>query len=104
MRSRWGQGLVEYVLIVALVAVTLVAALALFRNTVATELIGPVDSVAECATPGEGGARPGRDNGTAPGQCRKGQCTGGPCKKSPADRHGEASAGAAITTGEPYPP
>lgn len=69
MRNRLGQGLIEYVLILVLVAVTLATALILFRDAAASVLQPATDAV-ECATPGQGGTNPGTGGGTAPGQCR----------------------------------
>lgn len=70
MLNRTGQALVEYVLILALVAVTLAGALILFRQAAAAVLESVNESV-ECPSPGQGGVNPGNDGGTAPGQCRK---------------------------------
>lgn len=69
--SRSGQALVEYVLVVALVAVTLIAALALFRAAVAAHVIEPVNTATECASPGNGASNPGHSGGVPPGQCKK---------------------------------
>lgn len=69
MRNRSGQALIEYVLILALVAVTLATALILFRNAAASVLQPATDAV-ECASPGQGGTNPGYGEGTAPGQCK----------------------------------
>ncbi|NIP80961.1 MAG: hypothetical protein GWM90_17795 [Gemmatimonadetes bacterium] len=71
MVRRSGQALVEYVLITALVALTLVGVLLMFRDTVG-DLIGvTVVEEVECVTPGHGGENPGRDGGAPPGQCKE---------------------------------
>lgn len=72
MRNRSGQGLVEYVLIVALVAVTLVAALLLFQQA-AANIFQSATTAVECPGPGQGGANPGNGGGVAPGQCKQGR-------------------------------
>lgn len=66
---RSGQALAEYVVIVALVAVTLVGALLLFREAIADQLGSPVSEEVECASPGHGGLNPGREDGTPKGLC-----------------------------------
>lgn len=69
--ARSGQALGEYILMVAIVAVTLLSAVAFLRDAIAAHATGP-DVLVECVTPGEGGANPGVGGGTPPGQCRKG--------------------------------
>lgn len=59
-------------MIVALVAVTLVGALLLFRDAVANQLgrsTAEVTEAVECASPGHGGVNPGHDGGTPKGLC-----------------------------------
>lgn len=62
--------MVEYVLILALVAVTLAGILILFRQATASVLQSVPEAI-ECPSPGQGGVNPGNDGGAAPGQCRK---------------------------------
>lgn len=71
MRARPGQGLVEYVLIVAVVALGLIGALVIFRNVLWSEVVAPVNERVECASPGQGGANPGHGGGTPRGQCQR---------------------------------
>ncbi len=95
VRDRAGQGVVEYALLMVLVALVVIgAAMMLGRN--ATDRVADIgDAVAgapgaapraqggtggsgrggppgDCVTPGQGGANPGTAGGTAPGQCRTG--------------------------------
>jgi Flp pilus assembly pilin Flp len=67
---RSGQGLVEYVLIIALVAIALVGIMVAFRDSIGGILDATTNDVVECATPGQGGDNPGH-GGDAPGQCKK---------------------------------
>lgn len=67
--NRPGQALVEYVLILALVAIVLASSLYLFRN-VLLPVVRQVPEEVECLTPGKGGTAPGQ-GGYAPGRCRK---------------------------------
>lgn len=65
--ARPGQALVEYVLMVVLVAIVLAASLYLFRET----LMPPLERIpeeVECVTPGTGGVPPGQ-GGQPPGLC-----------------------------------
>lgn len=71
MRARPGQGLVEYVLIVAIVALSLIGALLVFRNVLWSGVVTPVNERVECASPGQGGANPGNAGGTPRGQCQR---------------------------------
>lgn len=73
MKPRAGQALVEYVLIIALLAVTLIGIMLLVGGAIGDRLVAGTNSIAECATPGQGGGNPGYGDGTAPGQCKKTQ-------------------------------
>jgi Flp pilus assembly pilin Flp len=71
--ARSGQALVEYILIIALVAVVLLVSLVAFRSALAPT-IGSIEETVEetandCPPPGQGGLPPGQ-GGVAPGQCR----------------------------------
>lgn len=69
MRNRLGQALIEYVLILALVAVLLAIPLILFGGAAAS-VLQPATETVECLNPGQGGTNPGNGGGTAPGQCK----------------------------------
>lgn len=70
MKARAGQALVEYILVIALVAVALVSSLVMLRRGIADDFAA-IPELGDCATPGEGGLPPGH-GGTPPGQCKKG--------------------------------
>lgn len=57
----------EYVLIVALVAVALIGVLLLFRGSIVNDLFHPAQNRIESVTPGEGRGSSG-PGGTPPGQ------------------------------------
>jgi hypothetical protein len=68
--ARAGQALVEYILVIAMVAVILLTSLLAFRHS----LEGRVDDLdvgraADCPPPGHGGTAPGH-GGEPPGQCK----------------------------------
>jgi Flp pilus assembly pilin Flp len=72
MVNRSGQALVEYVIITSLVALGLIAALLILQASTARGLSEKSETVEECASPGHGGANPGRDGGTPRGRCLDG--------------------------------
>jgi hypothetical protein len=69
MVNRSGQALVEYVIMLVVVAMALIAALTHFGTALEPEVLG--DTVEECASPGQGGYQPGKGGGTPRGQCLK---------------------------------
>lgn len=68
--ARPGQALVEYILVIAIVAVMLITSLVFFQKTLGASIEDiDVSKSVNCPSPGHGGAIPGQ-GGTAPGQCR----------------------------------
>jgi Flp pilus assembly pilin Flp len=74
MMARSGQALVEYILLIALVAVALLASLLLFRGVLAERLLEVSETVeshmpgAQPGDPGGGTGPPGNGGNLPPGQ------------------------------------
>lgn len=75
-KERAGQGLVEYALLLTLVALAVIAAAAMLgqqtsRTVQGAQTVLGGQVAAPCLSPGAGGANPSQ-GGASPGQCRNG--------------------------------